>query len=390
MPTPADRVELLIGGRAHGDWERYTIESDLLTPADAWDMSLGLADSGRLPPEVIKGAPVEVRVVGKRVMVGRIDKVTEPVSKHEHSVIINGRDGAAILVDCSAPIFVARQPTLDEVVAKIVKPLGITKIRIDADSTRTREKINVEPGDTAWDALRNVAEANGLWPWFDPDGTLVIGGPDYSTPPVATLILRRDGQGNNVESMTLAEDIQHRFSEVTVLGQTHGTELELGKNSIKATWRDPSITWYRPKVVVDHEADSAAVCRDRARKILMDGRLESFTLTATVKGHRIVAPGQPSNSKLWMPGQRIYVKDEVHNLDGIYFLMGRKFIGGRSSGAVTELSLKEDGVWVLDAHPHKRKHHLGKNGIMLDYTGPLSSAAEWNKAVNQFYAGKSK
>ena len=43
MPTPVkldtavldpDRVSLLIGGRVHRDWNRYDIDSDLLTPAD--------------------------------------------------------------------------------------------------------------------------------------------------------------------------------------------------------------------------------------------------------------------------------------------------------------------------------------------------------------------
>lgn len=371
MPTPSERVELLIAGRAHGDWERYSVESDLRTPADAWSVTLGLTDH-QLPAEVVEGAEVEVRVGGERAMIGRIDLVEEPVGKNEHTVSLSGRDGAAVLVDCSAPIFVARKPDLAEVVAKVVKPLGVTKIRIDADQTLIREKINVEPGDTAWDALAHAAEANGLWPWFEPDGTLVVGGPDYSTLPVATLIMRRDGKGNNIEHAALKRSIENRFSEVTVLGQTHGTEQEEGKNALKATVRDPSVSWYRPKVVVDHEADSTAICRDRARKLLADSRLDGFTYTVEVKGHRIVAPSQPSNGKLWTPGQRVYVKDEVHKLDGVYFLMGRKFIGGRNSRTFTELILKEDGVWVLDAHPHKRKHRLGKNGIMEDYVGPSS------------------
>lgn len=370
MPMPSDRVELLVAGHAHGDWERYCIESDLLTPADAWSVSLGVTGQG-LPAEVVEGAEAEVRVGGERAMIGHIDEINEPIGKHEHSVSLAGRDGAAILVDCSAPIFVRRKASLAEITAALTRDLlKTTRIRIDADQTRIREKINVEPGDTAWDALRNAAESNGLWPWFEPDGTLVIGGPDYSTPPVATLILRRDGKGNNVENFTLHKNIQNRFSEVTVYGQTHGTEQEEGKHNLHATWKDTGVTWYRPKVVVDHEADSPAVCRDRARKLVSDSRLEAFTLTATVKGHRIIAPGQTANGKLWTPGQRVYVKDEVHRLDGIFFLMGRKFLGGRSSGATSELTLKEDGVWVLDAHPHKRKHRRGKNAIMEDYTGP--------------------
>lgn len=369
MPSPSDNVELLVAGKVHGDWERYEVDSDLLLPSDAWSVSLGLHD-GRMPPDVAKGAPAEVRVGGEPVMVGRIDETGHPVSKSSHTFDISGRDGAAVLVDCSAPVFVARKSALKDIVAKIVRPLGITKIRIDADAARLREKINVEPGDSAWEVLRNSAEANGLWPWFDPDGTLVVGGPDYSADPVAHLVLRKNGQGTNVESLELRESVAKRYSEVTVLGQTHGTELEEGKHALRATARDASVIWYRPKVVVDHEADSNAVCRDRARKLLADSRLESFTLTAVVKGHRIAAPGQPSDGKLWQPGQRLRVFSDVHGIDGIFFLIGRKFTGGRGQGARTELRLKEDGVWVLDAHPHKRKHRRGKNdAIMQDYTG---------------------
>lgn len=370
MPSQADRVELLIGGKAHGDWESYSVDSDLKTPADAWNVTLGLKN-GNLPASVKEGALVEVRVGGERAMVGRIDDLDRVLSHHEHTVTLTGRDGAAILVDCSAPIFVARKASLEEVVAKVVKPLGITKIRINAASTTTREKVNVEPGDTAWDVLAHAAEANGLWPWFDPDGTLVIGGPDYTTTPVATLVTRRDGKGNNVQRRTLKTSVHGRFSEVTVLGQTHGTELETGKHNLKATVTDTGVSWYRPHVVVDHEADSQAICRDRARKLLADSRLEGWTYTAEVKGHRIVAPGQASDGKLWSPGQRVYIIDEDAGLNGIYFIMGRKFMGSRSSGQITELVIKEDGVWVLDAHPHRRKHRRGKNdnGIMEDYTG---------------------
>ncbi|MFX8035950.1 hypothetical protein ABTK80_20075, partial [Acinetobacter baumannii] len=93
---------------------------------------------------------------------------------------------------CSAPVFTSQNLTLDQVVAKIVMPLGVTKIRIDADNALRREKVSVEPGDTAWDALAHAAEANGLWPWFEPDGTLVVGGPDYNAAPVATLVHELD------------------------------------------------------------------------------------------------------------------------------------------------------------------------------------------------------
>ena len=360
MATRADSVELLIGSKTHGDWSSYEVDSDLLTPADAWHVTLGMSN-GAMPPDVVAGAPVVVKISGDTVMTGRIDEVSHQVNKSSHTLTISGRDGAAVLLDCSAPIFTVQLASLQEIITKVVRPLGITKIRIDAEATRTREKINVEPGDSAWDVLSHAAEANGLWPWFEPDGTLVIGGPDYSKPVVATLVLRRDGQGNNVISLDKTESVAERYSQVTVLGQTHGTSTEQGQNALRSTQKDTGISWYRPKIVTDHEADNAAICRDRARKLISDSRLKGLTLSATVQGHRITSTDGAGNGLLWTPGQRVYVVSEPHGITAIYFLMGRKFTRSRNEGTRTTLTLKEDGAWLLDAHPHKNKHRRGKN-----------------------------
>jgi prophage tail gpP-like protein len=364
MATLAETVELLVGGTAHAGWERYEIDSDLLTPADAWHFTLG-PTAGAWPAAVVAGAAVTVRVGGETVLTGRIDEIGLTVDKRAHTLTISGRDDAAVLVDCSAPIFVRRQAGLDEVMASVVRPLGITKQRVDAAATRRREKINVEPGDTAWQVLANAAEANGLWPWFEPDGTLVVGGPDYDAPEVAALLLRHDGTGNNVLSLSLRRSIAERYSHWTVLGQTHGTEHEQGKHGLGGKKTDPEMAAiaYRPKIEVDHESDSTAVAEDRAEKHLRDARLRGYTLTAIVKGHRIDAPGQPGHGRLWAPGQRVRLVSEPHGIDAPLFLMGRKFTGGRAEGSRTELTLKEDRQWVIKAHPHKRKHRRGKNGI---------------------------
>lgn len=360
MPTQSNAVQLLIDGQVHADWDHYDVDSDLMTPADGWHVSLGPRGAA-LPDSVRAGAPVQLRVGGEAVLVGLIDDVDHDVDKSGQHFGLSGRDGAAVLVDCAAPIFAAQQVGLDEIVAKLVRPLGVTRVRIDADSTRTREKVQVEPGDSAWRALANVAEANGLWPWFEPDGTLVIGGPDYTAAPVATLVVRKSGKGNNVISLAERAGLNGRFSHVTVLGQARGTATEPGRNGLKYTAEDTSMTAYRPHVVVDHEADSLAVCQDRARKLLADGRLRGYTLQARVAGHRIAAAGQPSDGRLWAPGQRVHVVSEPHGIDRVFFLMARRFSGGRNEAPVTQLTLKEDGAWLLDAHPHKNRYRVGRN-----------------------------
>lgn len=362
MPTPADQVQIMIGGKVHADWERYRVDSDLLTPADGWSASLGKS-GGLLPADVVEGALFEVRVGNDPVMVGRIDEISDEVGPGRTTLEISGRDLAGVLLDCSMPLFDKRDATLDEIVAAIIKPFGLSKYRIDADKTERRKKVSVEPGDTAWNVLAHAAEANGLWPWMDPSGILIVGGPDYSAPVQAHLIMRLDGQGNNLRSLARSRAMCRRYSHVTVLGQTPGTETDAGKHNIKGVYKDAGVSFYRPKIVTDHEIDNQAIANVRAHKLALDSRLEAFTLAAEVKGHRIDAPGLPGHGKLWTPGMRIALKSEPHNLDGIYFLMARTFTGGRGQPSITSLTLKEDGVWTLDAHPHQRKHRRGKNDV---------------------------
>lgn len=366
MPTRSespDVVAILVAGHVHDQWSTYDIESDLLTPADRWNVTLGFDAGSRVPEIITEGAEALMMVGEDQVMRGLIDDITHRVVRPAPSLLMSGRDGAAVLVDCSAPIFVAKEISLDDVIAQIVRPLGVKRIRIDADKATRSDKVNIDPGIKAWDALQQAAEANGLWPWFEPDGTLVVGGPDYTTEPVAHLIMLISGEGNNVLSISHQRSIAGRYSEVTVLGQAHGTARRSGQHNIKAVAKDTGIQQYRPLVVIEGDIETEDAARTRARKIVADGRLNGETLTVTMRGHR--TPG----GKLWTPGQRVRVQSEPHDIDDIYFLMARKFTGGVGRQTLTELTLKEDGVWVLDARK-KRKHKrkVGKKGAKLTPT----------------------
>jgi prophage tail gpP-like protein len=352
----SDVVEVTIGGQVQSAWSRYEIDSDLMTPADAWSVSLQAKDLS-LPAAVRAASTAQIRVGGDLVMTGQIDSRAHAIRKGQHSLELRGRDGAALLLDCSAPIFSAVEITLQEVITKVAKPLGISKVRIDADATMVTERVAIEPGESGWQAIQRAAEANGLWPWFEPDGTLVVGGPDYSVPPVAHLVLRRDGQGNNVLDVTEQADPVERFSDVTVLGQVSATSGRTGHPSVKGMVKDTGVSSYRPKVVVDHDAVNTQVAQARARKIISDARVKGYALNVTVKGHRT------ASGLLWKPGQRVHVEIEDFGLNAPMFIMSRRFSG---LPAITTLKLHEDGAWVLAAHPKKlrHKHQLGPGKIL--------------------------
>lgn len=376
MPTPL-KASLFIADdqgkpHEHADWTAYSIDSDLMIPADAWSFSIGPV-VGSLPAALTEGREVLVKMADRVVMTGRIDAITYDVDRNGRSVSINGRDRAGVLVDCAVRPFNKKQATLGEIVAAVVRPLGVTKVRIDANGTTIREKINVEPGEAAWDMLQHAAEANGLWPWFTPDGTLVVGRPDYTQPPVATLVMKTDGRENNLVSLSETRDISQRFSEVTVLGQSHGTATEDGAHRRVGGAKDTGVKWFRPAIISDHEADKQAVADARARKFIADARLRGYTLTATLNGHAV----NPAAAKplLWTPGQRVHLVSEPHGVDAVFFVMARRFTGGRNQPSRTMLTLKEDGVWQIDAHPHQRRHRRGKNstpGKIVDLTASVT------------------
>lgn len=368
MSTQADELELTIGGRTHKGWTQYEIDSDLMTPADAWRVRLA-QPSIDLPAEVVEGAAVVVRMNGETVLKGILDEREIAVSAGQHELMMSGRDYAGVLLDCSSPIFTRKDVTLSQIVANIVKPLGIVKIRDEAHLGKLREKVNIEPGDSAWDSLRRAAEANGLWPWIEPDGTLVVGGPRYDLPVVATLVMRADGKGNNVLSLRERRSIVERYSEITVYGQRNSSGSGAGesdpRNNIKGSKEDTGVKTYRPKIVVDHEAVSEDIAKARAEQIISESRVKSYTLVADVRGHRT------ADGLLWAPGQRVTLKSEPHGLDGVYFLMARRFTCDKANGQRTQLTLKEDGVWIPQPHPSKRRHRRGQNslpGKIIDLT----------------------
>lgn len=351
---PGESIRLSIAGHAHEHWTSWSVSSDLLTPADGFQLDVFTQQDVDLPDYLHEGAPCELMLGRDRVLTGILDEYEHDISRRGHQIRLSGRDLAATLVDCSTPFVSLREASLNDVIDQIVKPLGIERVEIRADQAGQRRRVQIEPGQTAWEALQQVAEANGLWPWIEPDGRLVIGGPDYDASPVATLVLRRDGDGNNVERMSVRRSMAERYSHLSVLGQ-HGQYLgdawDSSRGALRADVQDSGLTErgiFRPRIVVDSGCETPDRATLRARKLLADSRLEGFEIRATVRGHR-TSGGLP-----WAPGQRVRVESEPHGLDDIYFLMSRSLRLSRQGGAVTELSLREDKAWVLDATAPRR------------------------------------
>lgn len=353
-------VVVEIDGKSHNNWKSYDIDSDFLIPADAFAFDIGVPSDSTVLPDY-SGAEVKVRINDTLVMTGIVDTVQHGISKTNRTYRLNGRDKASVLVDCSAPITNVKGLTVLDAVKKIVEPLGIKQVQLKAEKNPLLDKVDIDVGETAWNAAMRCANSAGLHLWFEPNGVLIVGGADYSTPPVATLCCMKDGSQNNFEQADLSFDVSNRFSEITFLAQSHGKQGQDNKNDLKWVYKDSEMTTYKPKTVVVSDVDNLEALQKWAKKYIADSILEGFTLTIIVPDHKM------QDGTLWQPGQRVHVICEEYDIDAIFFLMGRRFMLSRQGGTQTELRFKQDGIWTPDAYSakaekaRKRKGKKGKN-----------------------------
>ena len=370
-------VTVEVDGKAHNSWKSYDIDSDFLIPADAFKFDLGVPSNSTVLPD-FSGAEVKVRINGELVMTGIVDTTQHTISKTNRTYSLNGRDRASILVDCSAPITNVKGLTVLDAVKKIVEPLGIKKVALRAENNPTLDKVDIDVGETAWNAAMRCANSAGLHLWFEPNGELIVGGADYSTPPVATLCCMKDGKRNNFEQADLTFDVSNRFSEVTFLAQSHGKQGQDNKNDLKLVYHDPEMTTYKPKTVVVSDVDNLEALQKWAKKYIADSMLEGFTLTIVVPDHKM------QDGTLWQPGQRVHVICEEYEIDAIFFLMGRRFTLSRNGGTQTELRFKQDGIWTPDAYSakaEKARKRKGKKGKKKNQGDLISTNGQggWTK-----------
>lgn len=374
MATPS-KARLLVGNRAHDAWTGYHIDSNLLKPADDWEFSVFATRAPndpsddpvrKLPDFLFEGAAAKVMIDNEVILDGVIGVVDERVHAGEASCTVTGRDRGATLVDCSAPLLSMQTATLAQIITNAVMPLGIAKIDYRAEPASPRLKVHTEPGQTVWEWLQAACEANAVWPWFAPNGTLVIGQPDYTVAPVATLIQRQSGQGNNVLWTERHGSIDERFSQITVLGQAAGTG-EDGVTKVTATAYDAllkKLNIYRPRVLVDGNCETVALAQHRAEKAVADGILKGSHISVAVKGHR-ARTSQDQEGPLWEPGQRVLLMLERYDIETPWYLISRAFKLDATEGAVTLLHFIQDGSWMLNLPKvkGKRRNDAGKHNL---------------------------
>lgn len=249
-------ITAIVNGQEVKDWQSGSIESSLITPADAF--VLRIPASLRTWNTLRRDSRISILIDGTIQLDGFIDKRrrTAPGGVIE----ISGRDRVGRLADESAPAIDYSGLLILEAARRLCSPwFAPQDIVIANDKNRRLRRgkgrrvaggkepvvtINirvprrgaVHPGETRWQVLKEILSRAGLLGYASCDGKqFIIGQANQTQEPQYTFTLGAPGSAtpSNIRELTIVEDDGDRFSAYICGGVGGQSDTNYGKNVIQ-------------------------------------------------------------------------------------------------------------------------------------------------------------
>ncbi|MBB3947209.1 prophage tail gpP-like protein [Rhizobium skierniewicense] len=378
-------ITLFIDGVQYDQWLSGEVTRDLKDFAGSFSFTfrdrvrskqaLRYASAGA-PYKLRPGPEVVIRIDGRTVLKGWLEKVRPDISDRQISVTISGRDKSGDLIDCAAMKDVAEfnNVKLEDAAKRIAEPFGMS-VRSEIDTGEPFGRYSVDLAETAFSAIEKGARSRHALVLSDGIGGVVITRTGATRAP-AHLVLP-----GNVLSSGAEYSHENRFSETTVRGQGEKAGKERGKGKLDVTAepigtggrnpgsgsateqerkgtaatgraKDDEITRYRPIVHLARSKADTTSAQDEADWRSRTARAESEEMTYTVKG--FIANGQ-----LWTVNQLTYVSDAFQDVERD-MLISRTRFAEDSAGRITELSVVSPEAFDKGPVGNRRKNQKSK------------------------------
>lgn len=226
-PLGPGSVSLTVAGKEHFGWKRGTITRSMESIAGSFDLEISTRWAGSAQELLIfEEEECVLKVLGQPVITGFVDKRTVGHDAKTKTFKVSGRDAAGALVDCSAqlPSLVYRSTPVLDLANKICGRYGVTVSLPPGLTVKLppRDKLAVNPGDSAHSALEKMCRMIGLLPISDGRGGVLL--TQAGTARISTklqCITPAAGQlpppGNNILKATAEYDYKGRFREYLCL-----------------------------------------------------------------------------------------------------------------------------------------------------------------------------
>lgn len=386
-PYATDRtpiVTLEIDGREYRNVKDYTYQSDVLSLADPFRVTLGSPD-GDYGGTISEGSSVKVRMADPEVEGGTsVTKLTGIVTALEMSaargtgttLTVQGSDLGWHLVNNTAPLWfrlnrVSWKKLLEAV---LDKSWGFAGVR-DENTTNTKLKlgragiqifiqttehdfaaiippIQIEPGQMIADTLVHYAKLSKLLVNVSSDGYLQLFRPRevslaLSSPALYSFRHHSSESGdpteNNVESARLSRSLDGLYTEIVCVGTVVRKPLtenidDPNRMKFRGEFKDTkALPFTRRLTFTDGEMLTRSRATKRAEWRAKRGVFDSFTLEYVVTGHS-------QNGLFYEPDTICEVDDTVLGVKGYYYVSAVRYQRTMQAGTTTTLTIKKPNL----------------------------------------------
>jgi prophage tail gpP-like protein len=309
---------LTVDGRSYSGWKTVKISRSIETISAKFSLSVSERWPGEQAGQPIKpGAACRLSIpsIKQTVIIGHVDRVAPSYTSDDHSVIVEGRDLAGDLVDCSATNEPGewRHRTLVQIVSDIAAPFGIP-VEDLAGITEKFIRFRLEEGETAFEAIERACRARAALPVMSEGGTLELIRATMHNRATESL-----QHGVNILEGSADYDHRDRYSIYQVKSQAPGYILSDPEvtSRVKASASDPVISRFRPMVMLAEHASTADRAAERAT-------WEANVRAARARTVKIVKQGwmQANGGGLWRPNLVVPVIDDWLDIESEMHITG--------------------------------------------------------------------
>jgi prophage tail gpP-like protein len=308
MDKMNDEIELLVNGKIYTGWKGVSVRSSLDFFAGSFDLALTDTQAGDAR-KIKLGSPCRVRIGGKLLITGFVDRIRPKYDGKGRTLTISGRSKVADLVDCSLPPTDTgsgqqNSQTLLQLTSTIADRFGI-KARSEVGGLDPIKRGVLAPEQTAFEFLEVYARAAGVRLVDDPEGNLVI--TRASTERVTTALVL----GENIEKAEGEFSERDRFSHYYIYAQKDGGDDNYGESIAHITGKAEDLKKrYRPTTTIAEGALSGlAEAKRRAewQRNVQYGRSRQAAYMVSGWRHK---------DGLWRKNTNVLVRDEWMGFTG--------------------------------------------------------------------------
>jgi prophage tail gpP-like protein len=379
MSLKAHSVSVQVNGYTIERWLRYVIRTDMLAPADDFDLEIGPVTQELyelVPPD----SAIEVFIDGTKILTGFIDERRRVGGRQGSTLQITGRDRGGRLVDESMPLTSFSGMDLESL-ANVAIGLWFPEVTFSNAANRdlvrgrrgrkaspnsepaivfdrSKAPKKVEPGETRWQTLLNWLEPAKLLGWSTAAGdAFVIGLPNYDQEPQFAFFCPKKSSKRaslgNVLDWEIVESVADRYSEITVTGTCRGDATNYSRNLLKNTGVAQNGTGLhgtgadfehsKQLILADDAVKSVSDADDRAERemAVRDASAEVISVTLPGHGQRHKRTSEPT---LYAFDTVCTFEDEEISLEGRYLIAAVEFRCGRDEAEVSTLTLVPEGT----------------------------------------------